>query len=140
MIVPPYRASQSCTYRSKPSRPRSRWLFPSFASVRPIAAQVEMPAWSYPGWNSVSSPRMRDQRTSVSSIDSWRTWPIVSEPEMFGGGCMTPEPHRHEMQRHRVALRDFAARHFHIGAHIHQVQAAPLQHRFQFCDGDVLET
>ena len=48
-----------------------------------------MPAWSVPGTQSVSKPRMRCQRTSTSWIVSLSAWPMWRMPVTFGGGMTT---------------------------------------------------
>ena len=67
-MVPPDCAFHSQTLATKPARPSSRrpWLLPDAASWRSTTICVAMPAWSVPGCQSTSWPRMRWNRTSVS--------------------------------------------------------------------------
>ena len=52
--------------RTNGSRPTSKRVLPSTASIFSITFCVAMPAWSVPGTQSASVPRMRAQRTSTS--------------------------------------------------------------------------
>ena len=45
-----------------------------------------MPAWSVPGCQSTSRPRIRSKRASTSCSVLLSAWPICSEPVTFGGG------------------------------------------------------
>ena len=58
----------------------------SAASWRSTTICVAMPAWSVPGCQSTSLPRMRSKRQSTSCSVLLSAWPICSEPVTFGGG------------------------------------------------------
>jgi hypothetical protein len=59
LIVPPDSSFQAQTRRTNSSRPRSRrWIWRSM-SWRSTTIWVAMPAWSIPGCQSTSRPRMR---------------------------------------------------------------------------------
>ena len=45
-----------------------------------------MLAWSMPGSQSTSKPRMRARRVSASIIDCCSAWPRCRLPVTFGGG------------------------------------------------------
>ena len=89
MIVSPDCSFHSQTLARKASRPISRregcWVF---ASSRSTTICVAMPAWSWPGCQSVSKPRIRCQRTRISCSVLLNAWPMCSEPVTFGGGIM----------------------------------------------------
>ena len=72
------------------SRPSSRrpWLLPEAASWRSTTICVAMPAWSVPGCQSTSWPRMRWNRTSVSWMVWSSAWPMCRLPVTLGGGSM----------------------------------------------------
>ena len=74
------------TRATNASRPMSRRLVPSRASMRSTTSCVAMPAWSVPGCQSVLKPRMRCQRTSASSSVQRCAWPMCSDPVTLGGG------------------------------------------------------
>ncbi len=87
MIVPPDSAFHAHTFSRNFSRPRSRregsWRS---ISCRSTTICVAMPAWSVPGCQSTSRPRMRSNRASTSCSVLLSAWPICSEPVTFGGG------------------------------------------------------
>ena len=86
MIVPPVVCSHSQTRSRNASRPISWRVVPSLRSSFSTTACVAMPAWSKPGCQSASKPRIRCQRVSTSWIDPFRAWPMWSAPVTFGGG------------------------------------------------------
>ncbi len=86
MIVFPVSSSQRHVRSRNASRPISRREVPSATSCFSITFCVEMPAWSYPGCQSVSKPRMRCQRISTSWIEPFSACPMWSSPVTFGGG------------------------------------------------------
>ena len=91
MIMPPDSAFQAQTFSRNASRPMVR----RSGSCRSIICRstticVAMPAWSMPGCQSTSLPRMRSKRTSTSCSVSFSAWPMWSEPVTLGGG-MTME-------------------------------------------------
>src|ERR1039457_4554204 len=90
LMVSPYCSFHAQTRFSNSSRPRSRRLIPSSASLRSTTICVAIPAWSVPGSHNVLSPRMRCHRvvTSISVCSSM--CPMCSDPVTLGGG-MTSE-------------------------------------------------
>jgi hypothetical protein len=86
MITRPVLSSQSHVRARNASRPISCREVPSAISCLSTTFCVEMPAWSYPGCQSVSKPRIRCQRISASCIVPFRAWPMCSSPVTFGGG------------------------------------------------------
>jgi hypothetical protein len=86
MIVRPVSSSQRQVRSRKASRPISWREAPSATSCFSITFCVEIPAWSYPGCQSVSNPRIRCQRISTSWIAPLSAWPMCSSPVTFGGG------------------------------------------------------
>ncbi len=87
MIVRPVFSSHSHVSSTNASRPTSCRERPSFASSFSTTFCVAMPAWSYPGCQSVSKPRIRCQRINVSWIEPLSAWPRCSPPVTFGGGA-----------------------------------------------------
>ena len=89
-MVPPDCAFHSQTLATNASRPSSRrpWLLPDAASWRSTTICVAMPAWSVPGCQSTSWPRMRWKRTSVSWMVWSSAWPMCRLPVTLGGGSM----------------------------------------------------
>ncbi len=88
-MVPPDCSFHSQTFSRKASRPISRrpgW--PDFASSRSTTICVAIPAWSCPGCQSVSKPRIRCQRVRMSCNVLLNACPMWSEPVTFGGGIM----------------------------------------------------
>jgi hypothetical protein len=85
----PWSSFHAHVRRRNSSRPTPWRVLPSFASSRSTITCVEIPAWSVPGTHSAASPRMRCQRTSVSSIVAVSAWPMCSRPVTFGGGSTT---------------------------------------------------
>ena len=86
MIVRPVASSHSHVRATNASRPMSWRLWPSEASCFSTTFWVEMPAWSYPGCQRVSKPRIRCQRISTSWIEPFSACPMWSSPVTFGGG------------------------------------------------------
>ena len=86
-MVPPECSFHSQTFATKASRPMSRRpMLPVRASSRSTTIWVAMPAWSRPGCQRTSKPRIRCQRARMS-IRVWlKAWPMWSEPVTFGGG------------------------------------------------------
>ena len=87
MIRPPDSAFHAQTFSRNFSRPMAR----RFGSCRSIICRstticVAMPAWSVPGCQSTSLPRMRSKRTRMSWSVLLSAWPMWSEPVTFGGG------------------------------------------------------
>ena len=76
------------TRPTKSSRLKSRRDLPSFASSRSTTICVAIPAWSVPGCQSVSKPRIRCQRVRMSCNVLLKAWPICSAPVTLGGGIM----------------------------------------------------
>ena len=92
MIMPPDSAFHAQTFSTKASRPIAR----RSGSCRSIICRstticVAMPAWSMPGCQSTSLPRMRSKRTSTSCSVLLSACPIWSEPVTFGGGMTMRE-------------------------------------------------
>jgi hypothetical protein len=86
MIIRPVSSRCRQTRSTKASRPSSLRDVPSFASCFSTTFCVEMPAWSYPGCQSVSKPRMRCQRMRTSCSEPLSACPMCSAPVTFGGG------------------------------------------------------
>ncbi len=61
-----------------------------FAAIsRSVTICVAMPAWSVPGCQSVSKPRMRCQRVRTSCRVLLNAWPMWRTPVTLGGGMRT---------------------------------------------------
>ena len=86
MIVFPVASRCFQTRSTNASRPSSLRDVPSSTSCFSTTFCVAMPAWSYPGCQSVSKPRIRCQRISRSWIEPFSAWPMCSAPVTFGGG------------------------------------------------------
>ncbi len=86
MIVRPVSSSHRHVRSRNASRPISWREVPSATSCFSTTFCVEIPAWSYPGCQSVSKPRIRCQRTRTSWIEPLSAWPMCSSPVTFGGG------------------------------------------------------
>ena len=86
-MVPPDCSFHSQTLLTNASRPISRRLMlPVRASSRSTTICVAIPAWSSPGCQSTSKPRIRCQRARMS-ISVWlKAWPMCRLPVTFGGG------------------------------------------------------
>ena len=86
-MAPPDSAFQAQTRFTKSSRPSSRrpgcWRSISWRST---TIWVAMPAWSVPGCQSTSRPRMRSKRHRMSCSVLLSACPMCSEPVTFGGG------------------------------------------------------
>ncbi len=91
-MVPPDCSFHSQTLATKASRPISRRpALPVRASSRSTTICVAMPAWSRPGCQSTSKPRIRCQRARMS-ISVWlKAWPMCRLPVTFGGGSRMRE-------------------------------------------------
>ena len=87
MIMPPDSAFHAHTFSTNLSRPMAR-RFGSCRSIiwRSTTICVAMPAWSMPGCQSTSRPRMRSKRTRMSCSVLLSACPMWSEPVTFGGG------------------------------------------------------
>ncbi len=59
---------------------------PLAAISRSVTIWVAMPAWSVPGCQRVSWPRIRCQRVRMSCNVLLKAWPMCSEPVTLGGG------------------------------------------------------
>ena len=89
MMVPPDWVFHSQTFSRNFSRPISRRdSLPSSARRRSTTIWVAMPAWSWPGCQSVSWPRIRCQRVRISCNVLLKACPMWSEPVTLGGGIM----------------------------------------------------
>ena len=86
VIVPWLSRTHSQTRASNASRPRSWRVRPSAASCFSTTFCVAMPAWSVPGSQSTSNPRIRFQRATMSGSVWFRAWPMCSVPVTLGGG------------------------------------------------------
>ncbi len=87
MMVPPLSAFHSHTRSRNFSRPMARR--PGCCrsiSCRSTTICVAMPAWSVPGCQSTSRPRIRSNRHRMSCRVLLSAWPICREPVTFGGG------------------------------------------------------
>ena len=80
-----------CHTRSRnASRPISRRDGSPLAAIsRSVTICVAMPAWSVPGCQSVSKPRIRCQRTRMSCNVLLKACPMCSDPVTLGGGIIT---------------------------------------------------
>ncbi len=87
MMAPPDSAFQAQTFSRNFSRPSAR-RFGSWRSIscRSTTIWVAMPAWSVPGCQSTSRPRMRSKRQRMSCSVLLSACPICSEPVTLGGG------------------------------------------------------
>ena len=80
-MVPPDSAFQAQTFSRNSSRPmRAAVGLLRSISWRSTTIWVAMPAWSVPGCQSTSLPRMRSKRQSTSCSVLLSAWPICSEP------------------------------------------------------------
>ena len=79
-----FRFHTSARNASRPIERRSVRF--SAARRRSTTIWVAMPAWSVPGCQSTSLPRMRSKRQSTSCSVLLSAWPMCSEPVTFGGG------------------------------------------------------
>ena len=86
VIAPPDSSFHDQTRSTNASRPMSWRDVPSALSCCSTTICVAMPAWSVPTCQSVSSPRIRCQRTITSISVCWNAWPMCSVPVTFGGG------------------------------------------------------
>mmetsp|Transcript_49822 Transcript_49822/g.153863 ORF Transcript_49822/g.153863 Transcript_49822/m.153863 type:complete len:240 (-) Transcript_49822:2979-3698(-) len=83
----PFFSFQAQTRSRNFSRPRScRVSFSCLRRSLSTTLWVAMPAWSVPGTQRVTSPHIRCQRESESSMAQVSVWPRCREPVTFGGG------------------------------------------------------
>ena len=87
-MVAPVSSTWRQTRCTKASRPRSNRVFPSEASTRSTTFCVAMPAWSVPGSQSTSRPRIRSNRMTASCSVLLSPWPMCSCAVTLGGGIM----------------------------------------------------
>ena len=87
-MAPPDSAFHAQTRSTKASRPMRRGGRAAARSMswRSTTIWVAMPAWSVPGCQSTSLPRMRSKRHRMSCSVLLSAWPMWSEPVTFGGG------------------------------------------------------
>ena len=86
-MVEPLSSFHAQTFSMNFSRPIVR-RFGSWRSIicRSTTICVAMPAWSVPGCQSTSRPRMRSKRQSTSCSVLLSACPMCSEPVTLGGG------------------------------------------------------
>ena len=90
MMVPRLLCFCCQTRSTKASRPISSRVGSPFAAIsRSVTIWVAMPAWSVPGCQRVSWPRIRCQRTRMSCSVLLKACPMCSEPVTLGGGITT---------------------------------------------------
>jgi hypothetical protein len=86
-IAPPDSSFQAQTRRTNSSRPSARRSGCCVSiSRRSTTICVAMPAWSMPGCQSTSRPRIRSKRHRMSWSVLLRACPMWSEPVTLGGG------------------------------------------------------
>src|SRR5256885_14767989 len=98
-IVFPVSRTNAHTRSTNLSRPRSNRVLPSLATSRSTTFWVAIPAWSVPGSQSASRPRMRSKRINTSWITLLRPWPVWRIAVMLGGGMTITYGSRDESAR-----------------------------------------